>query len=281
MRKLFFLSVLSIFLMSGCSSWSLNPTQPPTGVQPIQPQKANPPIQPPTAIPTTQLLATNMPTQEAGASEVTSTATIPTETSPTLTLENDECGNPFYPVVNGAWWQYNLSTGSTARHSLTVGADQTFTILVEGKGITANIEGSCTDEGIILLDAPGASGTFTSDGSSSSMSTTNQDGMTLPNDVQIGDDWTQTIQVDVSAGELSYAAIINMAYQAVGYEIVSTPYGPINALKVEQKGSTSMNGSEVMAIHGFIWYGQNVGVVKNILDNISEADLVGYGIPQP
>ena len=226
-------------------------------------------------------LPTPTPTERVGVIDVQVTETPFPENPPVVVLENDECDNPFYPVVNGAWWEYDLSNGSTTRHSMTAGDDKTFTVLVEGDNITAGLEGSCSDDGIILLDVPGNSATVSSDGGSSAMQTNNIDGVTLPNDVQVGDDWSQTIDVVVTSGDLSMTSEIEMEYKAIDFEIVNTPIGPINSLKVEQTGSTSMNGSEVMAIHGFIWYGQGVGVVKNVIDDVSEAMLTIYNIPQP
>lgn len=219
---------------------------------------------------------------DMGEFVIKATETIPTLESGSVILENDECDNPYFPVVNGASWQYNLSTGISTLHSMTTGSDKTFTITVESEKNEFTLDGSCTDDGIILLDVPGISSTYSGEDGSSTLTTTNDDGVTLPNDVQIGDDWSQTISVTGSSdGNVTLSAQIDSDYKAIGYEIVSTPLGPINALKVENTGSLSMRGEAVMDTHGFIWYGQGIGVVKNTVDDTFEAILDTYNIPQP
>lgn len=218
---------------------------------------------------------------EAGSVSVKDTQTTSTPISGGIVFENDECDNPYYPVVNGAWWQYNISTGSTPMHTMSTNDDKTFTITVTSDTTTFTLDGSCTDDGIILLEVPGVSATTKSADGSSALTTTNDDGVTLPNDVQVGDDWSQSISVNADAGAGVLSAHIETNYKAIGFEIVSTPIGPINALKVEQTGSLSMEGGLTFDIHGYIWYGQGIGVVKNTVDESFEATLATYNIPQP
>jgi hypothetical protein len=203
----------------------------------------------------------------------------PTEPS-MVNLENDECGNPYFPVVNGAWWQYEMSTGASPRHSMAA-VNKEFTITVEGGENVFTIDGSCTDDGIILLEVPGVSASYNGENGGSTLQTTNDDGVTLPNDVQIDDDWSQTISVVANSGAMAFSAQLETDYTAVGFEGVFTQEGFVNALKVEETGKLSMGGEVALDFHGYIWYGQGIGVVKNTVDGSFEAILSSYNIPQP
>jgi hypothetical protein len=226
-------------------------------------------------------IAVSQATDEVGVVTVNNIEATATPISGGLLIENDVCDNPYYPVVNGAWWQYNISTGGTPMHTMSANEDKIFTITVTGDNTTFTLDGSCTDEGIILLEVPGVSATTTTEGGSSKLPTTNDDGVTLPNDVQVGDDWSQSISVIADGGAGTFSAHIETNYKAVGFEIVSTPYGPINALKVEQTGTLSMGELVTMDIHGYVWYGQGIGVVKTTVDDSFEGTIAAYNIPQP
>jgi DUF3108-like len=195
--------------------------------------------------------------------------------------QNDACDNPFYPVVDGASWNYSISTGTQATHSLSVSQDKVFTITIQGDNSTFTIEGQCTDDGIILMDVPGVSSTYSGEGGGSTLTTQNVDGVTLPNDVQAGDDWSQIISVTgaSSDGEVTLSATIETNYTALGYEQVTVPAGTFEALKVEQTGTLTMNGGSGFDTHGYIWYAQGVGTVKSGLDGTYTGELTSYSIP--
>jgi hypothetical protein len=109
------------------------------------------------------------------------------------------------------------------------------------------------------------------------MTTTSNEGITLPGDIQQGDDWSQTIGVKVSAGDQTMDFIIDTTYTALGYETVTVPAGTFNALKIEQ--SADMGGSEPTI--QTLWYVQDVGLVKSLIE-VGETyvnELVSYNIP--
>lgn len=200
---------------------------------------------------------------------------------------NDVCENPYYPVVNGAQWTTRSTIASDgsisiSTQSMEVYEDKSFTLTMTGNSSTFKLDGRCTDDGIILMDVPGISGTFSStDGDGSTMTTENVDGVTLPNDVQIGDDWSQEISLVAksNSGDTVLSATIETSYVALGYETVTVPAGAFYALKVEQTGSMTMGGGEPFLSHGFIWYAQGIGTVKSGLDGTFMAELTQYSIP--
>jgi len=195
--------------------------------------------------------------------------------------KNDVCDNIYYPIVNGASWTYDLSVGGQATHTISVNADRSFTLTIQNKDSSAAMDGRCSADGIVLLDVPGVS-TVYKDGEGGSTLTTNAlDGVTLPNDIQLGDDWSQSISVTgtSSDGESTLSAQIDTTYTALAYEQVDTPAGTFYALKVEQIGKMTMDGNS-FDTHGYIWYVQGVGPVKSsTIDGNNSSQLAAYSIP--
>jgi hypothetical protein len=181
-------------------------------------------------------------------------------------------------VVNGAEWTYKDSD-SHFTHSLTTGDNGAFTIKVESGADTFIIQGLCQQGGDInLVDGPGSSLTFSGDSGSSTMTTTKNDGVSLPGDIQQGDDWSQTVGVQVSAGNQTMDFTIDSTFKALGYETVTVPAGTFNALKVEE--SSDMGGPNPTVIT--LWYAQYIGPIKTVI-NVGEQpivqELVSYSIP--
>jgi hypothetical protein len=253
MRKLFSMTLAFGALLAACTP---TPTLPDS--VPLSPTTTFPPL---------------APTVYTTEAEVPTIAAV----SP-----DDPCANPYYPIVDGAWWKYSLDDGKTPLHTMATSGD-TFTLTVESEAFTAYIRGSCTDDGIVLLDVPGVAGVINSREGGANLTTTNDDGVTLPNDIQIGDDWSQTITAKASSPENEevLSSTIDSQYKALGFETVATPLGPINALKVEQTATVSLNGRVLLDYHALIWYGQGIGPVRNQIEGISAAVLQSYNIPQP
>lgn len=200
------------------------------------------------------------------------------------TNPNDHCGNPYYPIVDGAKWIYRTqvqdNAPTTATHSMSVLDDGSFTLTVQGNDDVFTIDGICGEDGVILMDVPGISATYSGEGGGSSLSTTNDDGVTVPDDIQVGNDWSQTISVVASSdGEATLSATVKTTYKALGYETVTVPAGTFYALKVEQNGSMTIHGSPPFETHGFLWYAQGVGTVKSGLEGTYISELVSYSIP--
>jgi hypothetical protein len=228
--------------------------------------------------PQTSIPARPTPT-DLGESNVSVTQNPATEVpAPSGSNENDQCGNPYYPVVNGAEWTYTGPTGQFT-HTLATGDNGAFTDTVKSGEDTFIIQGLCMEGGDInLLDTPGNSLSYSGSSESSTMTTTSNDGVSLPGDIQKGDDWSQTIGVEVSAGKQTMNFTINTTFTAVDYETVTVPAGTFNALKVEE--SSDMGGPEPTIIN--IWYVQNVGSVKTEIkmgDQTLVNELVSYNIP--
>jgi hypothetical protein len=149
-----------------------------------------------------------------------------------------------------------------------------FTITVKGADSTFTIDGQCDSEGVTIMNAPGAQTTYSGEYGSSAVTTVSVSGVSLPNDVSQGEQWTQTITVTTESGTL----IIETNYTAVGFENVTVPAGEFYALKVEQSGYVTVFGQKV-AMHGFNWYAEGVGPVKSVMDGAPTIELTMYDIP--
>ncbi|PWH17206.1 MAG: hypothetical protein DDG60_02890 [Anaerolineae bacterium] len=217
---------------------------------------------------------------EANVTQIPDTP-LPVEPSPN---PNDRCNNPYYPVVNGATWTYQIWLQQEAptleTYSMSVLDDGTFTLTIQKAESVFAMDGACRDDGVILLDVPGVSATYADGSGSSTLSTTNDDGVTVPDDIQVGDEWSQTISVVASSeGAETLSATMEATYKALGYETVTVPAGTFYALKVEQNGSMTIHGSPPFDTHGFLWYAQGVGTVKSGLEGTYISELVSYSIP--
>ena len=196
---------------------------------------------------------------------------------PTVVIENedDECDNAFYPVSDEATWEYSLSTGGSATHTMSVDENDAFTITVMGGDSVFTIDGECTDEGVVIMNTAGATTTYTGEEGSSVLSTVDVEGVTVPKDIKINDVWSQTIKV--TTGEIS--SLIQSDYTALGFENITVPAGDFYVLKVEQSGYVEIFGKKVN-MHGYQWFAEGVGTVKSAMDDAPSAELVSYDIPE-
>jgi hypothetical protein len=246
--KAILLSVILI-LVTGCSS---SP-----GASPF----------PSTATPTAE-----MAPADVAVSQITFTPEVPI---PTPEGDSNECDNPFYPVTDEATWTYSISNGQNAIHTMSADDFGKFTINVQSSDISAAIEGQCTNEGIILMEVPGATTAVLSQDGSSTVSAVNVSGVTLPNDLGQGEQWSQIIDVTTQIGK----STIQTDYMALGFENISVPAGNFYSLKVEQSGYVTIHGQKV-SMHGYQWLAEGVGVVKSAMDGAPSLELVSYDIPE-
>jgi hypothetical protein len=224
----------------------------------------------PTSIP-----ANPTPTEQFGELVVTEFESTQTPiANPTPEGDESACENPFYPVADEATWFFSISTGENAIHTMSADDFGKFTITVEGANSTFTIDGQCDSEGITIMNFPGAQTTYSGEYGNSTVSTVNVSGVSLPNDIAQGQQWTQTITVTTDAG----TSVIETNYTAVGFENITVPAGDFYALKVEQSGYVTVFGQKV-DMHGFNWYAEGVGAIKSAMDDSPTVELTTYDIP--
>lgn len=201
-------------------------------------------------------------------------ATVPPMPTSAPQADDQSCDNPFYPVSDEATWTYDLATGGRAVHVMSVDENGAFTLHIQGDESSFTIDGDCTDEGIVLMNTPGAMTTVNSSDGNAVVSTVDVAGVTLPNDVKINDQWSQTI--NVTTGDQK--SVVYSEYTALGFENITVPAGNFYTLKVEQSGYVEIFGQKIK-MHGYQWFAEGVGTVKSEMDGATVAELVSYDIP--
>lgn len=219
----------------------------------------------PTATPTVGIPVLEVKTAEATFTPVPTTA---------AGFDSSECDNPFYPVSDEATWMYAISTGGKAEYFMAVDENGAFTLNIQGDDSKFTIDGDCTNEGIVIMNTPGAATTVTSSDGSAVVSTIDVKGVTLPKDIKINDQWSQTIKV-VTGNQKS---VVYSEFTALGFENIIVPAGNFYALKVEQSGYVDIFGQKVN-MHGYQWFAEGVGAVKSEMDGAPAVELVSYDIP--
>lgn len=245
-----FMIIIVLLLAAGCAPQALN------APKAMDEQTATPTVE--------------MPVLEVKTAEATYT---PVPTSATG-FDSKECDNPFYPVSDEATWTYAISTGGKAEYRMAVDEKGAFTLNIQGDESAFTIDGDCTNEGIVIMNTAGAATTVSSSDGSAVVSTIDVKGVTLPNDIKLNDQWSQTITV-TTEGKKSE---IFTAYTALGFENITVPAGGFYALKVEQSGYVEIFGQKVK-MHGYQWFAEGVGTVKSEMDGAPAVELVTYDIP--
>jgi hypothetical protein len=184
--------------------------------------------------------------------------------------------------VDGASWVYDMGDLPQVVHTISVEEEGKFKVAMVDADSTAVLEGECTEEGIIIMDR-GMEGSFFSESGSSSTTSTSRTGLTLPNDLKVGSAWTQTIDIIADGGEDGETLSANIVtnYNVVGVETVTVSAGTFEALKIEQSGSMTMMGQEILT-QGTLWYAEGVGNVKSETGLLGEPfliQLVSYNFP--
>lgn len=225
-------------------------------------------------------VAGNTPTPESAPPVIllppatTVPTSVPSPENPQPSLP-DLCGNPYYPVVNGATYFYQLSSGENAIRTIqTDETTQKFIILVSGAGVNAKIDGQCTSDGIVIMETPGSTTTTSDEEGTSTVTTQTSSGVTLPNDLAPGQQWSQTLRVTTESGE----SLIQTDYRAVGFEEVTVPAGTFTALKVEQTSYVTIFDQKI-AMEGLVgWYVEGIGLVRFEVPGAPVSELTMYDL---
>lgn len=222
------------------------------------------------------------------------TGSIPTEEQiDTSESGGGNCGNPLFPVVYGAVWEYqaeNAVIGDyTFSHEIsTVGTDE-FTLTAQfSTGVTADVEWTCDDGNLIQMQAGnGPAGMLSSLGGTYGFTeTTSHTGNTLPATVYAGDTWEQSMilggEVHVPPDKIGFAdGMYTASFNAIGLEAVEVPAGAFQAMRIEVQAMydlvITVDGIEVavpIPTSMILWYAPNVGLVRAENNN----EMVEYDI---
>jgi hypothetical protein len=244
----------------------------------------------------------SVPPQELQPTEtVKTTSTESTATASPLAAQG-LCANPYYPVRQGATWTYKSTGGPAGEYSftdtITSVREEGFTLSTQIRDLTRGQEWTCKPEGLVALQLGGApAAMLNSQNIQLNLDVTNSSGVTFPSQMNAGDQWQQSADVQGKASvaneEADATGNAQMNFAAVGNESVTVPAGTFEALKVNVDVALNINA----AYEGInlpvtfsgkytYWFVQGVGWVKasgtgNVLgSSFSETtELQSYQVP--
>jgi hypothetical protein len=214
------------------------------------------------------------------AAQPTTSSGSQTDPSPAL------CANPFYPVREGAQWNYQGTSSITSNYiftdTITAVRDDGFTLTTTfADGVTRKQEWACTPEGLVALQMGGG---LSATGMNLTVETQNASGVTYPSKINAGDTWqyaltfTGTMDIAGRSGVASGSTQSN--FTALGTESVSVPAGTFNAMKVQMvttfTATVDFQGLSVPITFTnttFSWYAEGTGWVKSE----TTGDISGQG----
>jgi hypothetical protein len=295
---------IAILVLTACSSGGE------LTVQPSPAATEHPAV--PTTTPTAQPLpVVEQPTAPSVAptaqpSPVTENPTAPSvapTTQPSPVAENHTtivqpassaglCQNPYYPVVQGASWTYQVSgtsSGTFTRSIVNIRENGFDDQDVFSAGVTRQGSWECREGNLISL-TPASGPSVAAAGMQMNATVESNTGLTFPADPRPGMEWTQNLvlvgrfeQEDMS---MEARSVIDLSCKAVGMERVSVPAGDFEALRVDCATQFAISISGMAAfnttVNGSAWYAPGVGWVKSSDASemgVTEVVLLSYTIP--
>jgi hypothetical protein len=215
------------------------------------------------------LSSCNLPSRQVLQAETpTSTSAWLPEISPTpINL----CDNQYFPSRLGDTWQYsgsNTAIGTYSRtDTVTRSRAEVFIVSTTLADVTYGVNYGCSPAGLTdndpiqqyvgaLLSGPNAP---------VNVKLTSSSGITLPATVAPGNTWQQTAEWEASSKELNLNGRLVFNYTAVGYEIVTVPFGTFNALRVDATIRIEVSGFRILAgtYTTSTWMVPDIGIVKS------------------
>ena len=280
------LLIVAILALSGCALGG-DPT-----VQSLPTAVENPAV--PTAAPTAQ---PSPVTENPTAPSVTPTARpSPVAENPTTIVQATPtaglCQNPYYPVVAGASWTYQMSgpVGDTFTRSIVNVRENGFDDQdVFSAGVTRQGSWECREGNLISL-TPASGPSVAAAGMQMNFTVESNTGLTFPADPRPGMEWRQNIVLagrsEREGQSIEVRGVMDRSCKAVGMERVSVPAGDFEALRVDcsHKMDLSFSGVPVssMTETNASWYARGVGWVKTRGSSdagVTEIVLLSYTIP--
>jgi hypothetical protein len=256
----------------------------------------------------------SFPTVEPQVTETQASSTDPTGTvaAPTATLEGAQpnppadggsvCAIAYYPVRQGASWNYKSNGGPAGEYSftdtITAVREDGFTLSTQIGDLTRTQEWTCSAEGLTALQLGGApAAMLNAQNAQVNLNVTNVTGVTFPSQINVGDQWQQNLDFTGNVTMMNEKAeaegTAQMNFNAVGTESVTVPAGTFEALKVETNITLNISASFAgitlpVTFSGdyTYWFAQDVGWVKatgsgNVLGNSfgETTELQSYSVP--
>lgn len=239
---------------------------------------------------------------EGGDGSESNNSNTDEESSDSESNTSSLCKNEYYPVVEGAKWNYQGTSSETDDYTfsntITAVRDDGFSVLVEFDDVTLTQEWACTPDGILALDmGGGTAGTLATSDVNLVMDTQNASGITYPNNISPGDTWTHTLDytgtMDFNGESIDVSGDTIYNSTAISIESISVPAGTYDAMRIDIVTTININmnmgGSEIPVTFSSTstsWFAKDVGWIKS--DSAGEfsgfsftdsLELVSYNIP--
>lgn len=245
------------------------------------------------AAPTLPETAVQSPTQTPAqpAAPATEAAATPSEQSSPAPSAG-QCQNLYYPVVQGASWQYQLSgtsSGTFTRSIINVRADGFDDQDVFSAGTTRNGSWKCQDGNLISL-TPGSGAAVTAAGVTATYTIESNSGISFPAALQPEQSWSQNIvylgQETTNGVNIETRNVMDMSCKAGAVEKVNVPAGDFDALRVDCSTKIDIFVSGTLAFTftstSAAWHAPGVGMVKSVgTSNMGNTEIVllSHNIP--
>ncbi|MCX7791116.1 MAG: hypothetical protein N2378_10795 [Chloroflexaceae bacterium] len=217
---------------------------------------------------------------------------MPTATEAPAASSAGACQNPYYPVVQGASWQYQLSgvSNDTFTRAITAvradGFDDQDTF---GVGTIRTGNWACREGNLIAL-TPSGGPTVAAAGAQFDFTVDSNEGITFPADPQPGQTWSQSIvyrgRQTTGGASIESRNVLETSCKAGNVETVTVPAGEFQALRVECSTNIDIYFSDALALTfnstGVAWHAPGVGIVKSSGTTdmgATETVLLTYSIP--
>jgi hypothetical protein len=271
MRNVFLALTMLVLASLACSLGSASPSAPPSAA---------------TSAPSTNPTVESAPANPTDAPSTAAPA-APTQAAPAAS----PCANPYYPIAEGASWQYQLSgtsSGTFTRSIVSLRENGFDDQDVFSAGTTRRGSWECQQGSLISLTPSGGASVSVADEQANFVIESNS-GLTFPTNPQPGAAWTQTLvyigQHNIGGANVDSRTVMNLSCRAIGAETVSVPAGGFDALRVDcsTRFEISFSGTTVSINDtSSAWYAPGVGVVKSSSSNemgSTEFVLLSYSIP--
>jgi hypothetical protein len=246
---------------------------------------------------------TQLPLTEAAATSAEATSTLePGAPARTSGPVGGACMNTYYPVREGATWNYRSTGGPAGEYSFTdtvrAVRENGFTLTTQMGGQERSQEWDCTAEGLVARQLGGApAAMLNSQGIQLNLDAVTPSGVIFPSQIDPGDQWQHTLDfngdVSVMNEEAEATGTAQMNFTAIGEESVTVPAGTFEALKIQIDTTLNVEASYEgitlpVTFSGAYtyWFVQGVGWVKasgsgNLLSmSFTETtELQSYNIP--
>lgn len=185
------------------------------------------------------------------------------------------CENPYYPVREGATWNYQGSSSLTEPYTFTdtitsLRADG-YTLTTEFDELIRTQEWACTPEGIVALQLGGG---LTTTQTNLTVETQNASGVTYPAEIKAGDTWSHSLEftgtMDIAGNSGEAEGSTQSDFTALGIESVTVPAGTFEAMKVEIQttfeATVDFQGLSIpvtFTTTTISWFVEDVGWVKS------------------